>query len=306
MTALQDGVETWELLPLPSGTFRYVFAKDGDGRVTGTWIPGPGALSRFLVNHRDQSCYIQLNPANQRGLVRPTAKEVSHLQAILLDVDPVEAGAEAGAAMARVAEVCTSLGVPTTCISLINTGRGLQFWLHLDPIPIIGEGSLARAVRKFIWAVAGRVGTSHGCRVDTSCADLGRLARLPGSVNQKTGKKASIISRGSPVPALFLFPFDEEVVDAVAAPPPRALRTKWPEIAVHLTRTAQEYITLGSEEPGRHRAAFATAKSLKEACVEPEVALHLLLLGAGRCAPELPLSDASRIFRQVFEEKHFG
>lgn len=297
---LQDGVETWELLPLPPGTFRYVFAKDRDGHPTGTWIPGPGALARFLTNHMDQSCYIQLNPCTRRGLRRPASSDVSHLQAILVDVDPVEPSAEPARAMAKVADVLVALGVPPESVSIIDTGRGIQFWLHLDPIPLIGEGSCARAVRRFIWAVAGRVGTTFGCRVDTSCADLARLARCPGSVNLKTGRTTKILSQGTPVPGLYLFSYDEEVIDEVAPPPPRVLRSKWPDIAIHLTNTALEFITLGTEEPGRHRAAYATAKSLKEACVDPEAALELLLLGAGRCAPELGAGDATRIWRQVF------
>lgn len=288
--------DVWDCLPLPAGTYRYVFAKDG-GMVRGTWVHGPQAMGRFAARFSRANCYIQLNPTRERMRIRPHATDVSHLQAILVDIDPEGANADGDNAVEVAWDILNDMGVDTQLTTLIDTGRGRQIWIHIDPLPIIGEGSLARAVKAFIREVSERVGKSYGCVVDTSCSDLARLARLPGTVNQKTGRMSRIMFAGKPQPPWFLFRFDAEVPARVA---PSESRSTWPKVVPHLTNTAREFITSGVEQMRRHRGCYAAAKSLHEAYVPEDVARGWLLKGAERCDPPLDGGEVDKIIRRTF------
>lgn len=291
----------WNLLPLPPGTYRYVFAKRGNA-VEGTWVSGPAALARFIRGHPLHDCYIQLNPVRTPARIRPRLEDVTHVQAVLLDLDPVEPTGDGDRAVARLEAICDALGVPTECSTLIHSGRGRQLWLHTDAMPIIGEGSLARAVRAFVSRVVKAYGVACGFQVDASCVDLTRLARLPGSTNQKTMEPARVLRYGKPMPALWLLSHapDDVLVEAVvtaAGPPPKS----WPAIAATLTTAAFSFITEGAPEGGRHKAAVACARSLRDAAVAPETARRLLWEGASKCdLPEGFMGDVERIWRDHF------
>lgn len=301
--------EVWEILPLPPDTYRYVFAKSKTGSISGTWLTGPARLERWMALYADHDCYIQLNPTRSRTLVRPRASDISHLQAILIDIDPAPHMASLdlfpGVAPFWINLLEKDYGVPSESISAIRSGRGVQLWLHVEPIPIVGTGSLARAVRAFVNDVARNNTSSLTIEVvDTACSDLGRLARLPGTVNTKTGQRAELLSMGIPVPALWLFPFDsDETTSQIVDNGVQNPRTHWPDVASAITHAAYDYIVNGVEEPGRHKASVACARSLREACVPPENALEYLMLGAGRCTPALKRSDVHRIWRDHFERR---
>jgi hypothetical protein len=291
---LEHAQQVWELLPLPPGTYRHVFAKAND-EVVGTWTPGPGALSRFTRLHSDWDCYIQLNPTRSRTSPRPHASDVSHVQAILIDVDPVGVGSTP---VEQMMHSLGGLGVPADSVSIIDSGRGWQFWLHMEPIAIIGEGSCASVVRQFVRTVT-RAFVSEGWRVDTRCSDLARLARLPGTVNQKTGRLATLVQGGTPVPSLYLLRLEpDEAFEPVPGSPPEIAR--WVDVASRLNASAYAFITEGVEEPGRHGACWMTATSLREAGALPALALSLLRIGASRCRPKLPASEVNRPFKQVY------
>jgi hypothetical protein len=295
-------MDTWGLLPLPAGQYRYVFSKSALG-ITGTWVTSEASLRRFIGNYASSSdCYIQLNPVSKPGLIRPSNADVLQLQAILIDIDPISDDALPDRGLLACQARLEELGVGHGCRTVIDSGRGIQVWLHIHPIPIIGEGSLGRSVRRFIHALAKSMGTVAGCRIDTSCADLSRLARLPGTINQKTGKPTKILDKGTPSEAYWLYRWDEEVAPKaprVASP----IRTKWPDIELHLTKTAKDFILEGVEEPGRHKAAVAAGRSLRENNVEPGVALGFLERGAERCSPPLDPSDVQRIFHQIWGQR---
>ena len=297
----QAALETWELLPLPPDTYRYVFAKR-ERRVHGTWVRGPMQLSRWMEASSDFDCYIQLNPSYDRTLVRPSVKDVSHLQAVLVDFDPLGVGGEGTDAkklfMMRAETFLTERGIPIESIAVIDSGRGFQMWILIEPIPIIGEGSLSRGVRNFIHTLADDWKRTGGYAIDPSCSDLSRLARLPGTLNSKTGFLAKILKLAIPTPALWLFPFDSDAQNAVLEP--STPRVKWPDVASAITHAAYDFIVNGIEEPGRHKAAVACARSLKDACVPVDDALDYLLLGASRCTPALKPDDIIRLHRDTF------
>jgi hypothetical protein len=79
----------------------------------------------------------------------------------------------------------------------------------------------------------------------------------------------------------------------------------------HLNVRARTFILEGVVSPGRHSAAFATAKNLHELGVPEDRALEWLLIGAGKCwmnngmkwlvgTHPLETSEVQRIVKQVY------
>jgi hypothetical protein len=107
--------------------------------------------------------------------------------------------------------------------------------------------------------------------------------RCPGTRNVKTGRFAKFIHAtdhvfsgladllvlGTPETALFDPPMPEGVAEGQT----------WQDVFSHLTRTAQQYLTQGQAEPGRHQKMWHTAKKLKELGVTRDEARRALRWG---------------------------
>jgi hypothetical protein len=126
----------------------------------------------------------------------------------------------------------------------------------------------------------------YGCLVDTSCSDLSRVVRLPGSTNQKTLRPCVILDTGTPI----------DLVDKVLAcsiPPPEPVPCRHVDtsnlaaVLPHLTEAAQRFLTEGAPFGSRHAAAYAAAASLREAGVPLERALNWVCRGGTFCSPPL-------------------
>jgi hypothetical protein len=296
-STIQDAAQaTWDMLPLPAGTYRYVFARKGSS-VRGTWVPNLTALARIIKSHPDWNLYIQLNPARSRNKLRPSASDVSHIQAVLVDIDPVDRDAEPFHAVAEIMRWSLRLGIGPECCAVIDSGRGTQLWFLLEPMAPTPEN--AGRVRAVVKMLAESFGVFGGCRIDTSCSDLARLARLPGSINQKTGHMAQILVPATPMPGTWL-----EQVEPLMPPALPESRDLGGETVVsvlaHISDTAADFLQHGKMEPGRHATCFHTMKSLFEAGVRREGALSLCLLGASRSSPALDACDVTRIHNQVY------
>lgn len=288
--------EVWRILPLPPGTYRYVFAKAGTV-VEGTWVRNAVGLQAFANRHAHSNCYITLNPAGSPNLVRPSAKDITHVQAILIDIDPIEPSAQPGEALWEAQDLLQDMGLDRWAMSVVDSGRGIQIWIHVRPM--VADPILAATARNFVLKVSERFGQRHGCVIDSSCTDLARLARLPGTVNQKTKETSFIAVIGEEQSAKFLFPF-QDLEPVSSCPPPPGLRTTWPQAVMYLTHTASEFIQHGVEQTRRHKACFATAKSLKEAGVPEEIGIEWILKGSERCDPPLESTEALRILKKVY------
>ena len=165
---------------------------------------------------------------------------------------------------------------------IIDSGRGCQAWVRLEDIvlyngdgdiPQLGGGwvltrTVARRVNGY-WLkyLDTRLGVCHGCRIDTSVSDLPRVMRCPGTINIKTGRPTKLIHATdrvynglarimSTIPKKYLV--DPEPTEGVAPGQP------WQMVVPHLTRMAQDYVSRGQEEPGRHKVMWHTAKKFQE------------------------------------------
>lgn len=104
---------------------------------------------------------------------------------------------------------------------------------------------------------------------------------MPGTINQKTGRRATIIDPGVPIPGMV------EQLLAMAPPPPPPqeivpsgnVREAWHR----LNRAAQDWVTMGAPAKERHSACFKAAASIREAGLNPIEAERILMIGAQKC-----------------------
>lgn len=283
--------QLWAVLPHPAGTVVRMMSKAKDGAVNGdsarTWREMDN-FARYW-GARDQSVYVCPNPCRVGvGSVRHSAKDVTHWSYFLIDMDPVS---EVYDAQAAIEEALLWFGewlgrdFKRTPPLTIDSGRGRQAWIRIDDWklaesmdevhahmegrgPLVIGGRIARAVNGYwLKMLDERLGLVHGCRIDTSVADLCRPMRCPGTVNRKTGRQANFIVRTDQIfgglAALMTTGTPKEVT---AAPPEVVSRPglSWQKAFSSLTLTAQTYLLDGHEEPGRHKTMFHTAKKLQE------------------------------------------
>lgn len=316
----------WSLLPHPEGSVVWYFARK-DGANVGDFANSAQELHIATQDYSNDgyNVYIQMNPTRRRGGTRSSTADITHWSWLLLDIDPVEDYPNPAVALdAYVERVNTTLGTylrPT----IIHSGRGMQAWVRLEdlvfddidsgvpddsilvagdpPKPISLRRRTARlALSHLLRSVAKNVGEVAGCRLDTSCSDLPRVMRMPGTINQKTGKMAFIARVGS---------VNQYVAsDMVKATPPEAFVVreidpieggrKWQDVVSALTLRAANFIRFGTEEPGRHATIYATLMSLRDHGVLEDEARKAVTWGNNATTPPLEESEVERIIKQVY------
>lgn len=277
--------------------------------------------------------YIQLNPTEKLTGTRCRAEDVSHWSWFVLDIDPVggvpfdtEFGTLTPPGLPEVMlEKAESLmkaqfGLSKLHRVLIDSGRGMQAWyplgpistnetihVHTEPLPRDFEledvhnvtrelrmgDAASRVMSYWLGWLSARLGSYAGCVIDTSVSDLPRVMRLPFTINQKTGRRASIIETTSKVNEslarrlLTYAPYkvwkDRPAVDVAGG--------GWTAYVGHMTRGGRIFLTEGAEEPGRHRAASAAMLSLLDLGCPMEEIKAALRFGGSLCTPVLPASE---------------
>ena len=145
---------------------------------------------------------------------RACAADVAAVRMLLLDCDPVGEGTTDDAralAEALAAWLVERGGQP----AVVFSGRGWQLWLPHESVPV---GDEVRALRRrLVRGLAARWSTPQA-KVDAT-PDEARLARLPGTLNLKTGRRAELVQRpGAPIALAAL----EALADELAPPAPPA------------------------------------------------------------------------------------
>lgn len=131
-----------------------------------TWAKAQGALGRNV--------YLCGNPVRpDLGPNRAGAADVVRQGCLLVDIDPDPDGAAL-----KVAEQVWGL----VGGALVDSGRGAQVWLQVEP-DVDRRGLLLALKARF---------SVPGVKFD-STYDPSRLMRLPGTINRKTGRVACLI-----------------------------------------------------------------------------------------------------------------
>ncbi len=288
----------WPLVCNERGSVHY-FAKGSQG-VTGGEAKDPNHLAYILGNlgTRNFNAYINFNPSRHTSLKGGSA-DVYEWRHVLIDVDPVDSDANPQAVVETVGRY-----VDLSACTVINSGRGMQLWLALEPTRM-EDGKTRRAVERGMAGYLTWLGSEcdgHGCRIDTGMSNLDRVVRPPGSINQKSGRTARLISvasrRAKP----------EDVMARAlpeAAEPKRLENVKsWNLLAVlpHLTERAADFLTEGLKEPGRHAGCYAAAACLRELGVPQDAAMPLVINGGNKCRPRLRVVDMERVLRNAYSK----
>lgn len=246
--------------------------------------------------------YITLNPTRARACP-PKARSLDVLEWawILLDVDPVSPDADPKSAIDFILD---THDLHDYCV-ILDSGRGRQAWVSLKPMSLSdvssGDGGRSQVERATSAWLRSLDPFKYGCRVDTSCSDLARVARCPGTVNSKTGRTAQIIS----MPRTQLDP--QEVLKhapepIVPAPIEQGMERGLAGLLPRLSETAARFLTEGIITPGRHSACYAAARSLCESSMVYEAAKVHLLAAGNLCRPVLSARDVERTARMAFEK----
>jgi hypothetical protein len=111
---------------------------------------------------------------------------------------------------------------------------------------------------------------------DDSVHDARRVLRVPGIMNAKRGTAARLIDTSEGVMSLDAFDLPQDS-------PVQALLNQPIQNPAHVLG---EWLD-GATEGDRNRKAYVTARFLKGCGVQYDDAAAILLLGAGRCDPEL-------------------
>jgi len=273
----------WQVLPHPPGSVVRLFSRNGDQR-NGDFAESAGDIRRFADAHAEGNIYVAPNPTDFRGGTRHSTRHVTHWSYFLIDCDPVEPDYDAAAALYQ---ALTWLGewagkdFKRRLPLIIDSGRGMQAWIRLEDIVLdpnvarkdgidagrIHPKTAARVNSHWLKRLSDRLKVVHGCQIDTSVSDLPRVMRCPGTYNAKTGRKACIVNYTDEVFegfAYLLSTIDEKYLDEPESDVEIESGQTWQRVFHHLTRTAQTYLTAGWSEPGRHKTANHTARTLRE------------------------------------------
>src|SRR6266446_3419348 len=169
-----------ELLNHPDGSVFRWFAKSSEG-IRGGFCESEYGMDRILKNHNGLwNLYLNLNPTRQREHLKVSDRDISHVQFILLDIDPVEEDADPIGVSEEVIEIGSHIAQSRLDPHLVDSGRGIQLWIQLERTAMDSEDTRSlwqHRIHDFVYRVGREVGLRRGCRVDTSCSDLSRLAR---------------------------------------------------------------------------------------------------------------------------------
>jgi hypothetical protein len=321
----------WSLLPHPSPEHVVrTYWRRPDGTRGGDYARTQKELDRFIevCFKTGRNGYLAPNPTKCKTGDRHETLDVTHWSWFLIDVDPVQEECDP---LATLNEALLWLGewagkdLTRSRPTIIDSGRGMQAWIRLDDqiltshygvlreemvdAIIEGRGNVDRKTARktmshWLKRLDERIGLMNGCKIDTSCSDLPRLMRCPGTTNQKTGRTASILYPGDgPVAGLAQLLVTGTPASAFAeAKYEGDVGRTWQAAFGDLTRAAQDYLTKGKEEPGRHVTVWKTLKSLAEKGVYEGEARKAIAYANKLAGEDNELEDSAleTIVRQVF------
>lgn len=282
------------------------FARRDLGSLGGVAFSSDSLAERLSANKRGYNTYVQLNPsAGFRGL-RSSASNITHFRGFLLDLDPNPGYSPNGDSVGVITDVITQLesllGIGLSPW-IIDSGRGIQAWVMGCP-EVLDRPDWRTVARRNVSSLIAQLKVDANWHADPMTCDVSRVARLPGTINHKTGRVASMVQEGTPVEGLW--PALEALDVTIAAAPdlPQIAQTKdsYKQVWEKLTSMAQNFTQTGWSYPGRHTALWHTIDLLAKLGLTRDAAARAAWLGARQCTPPLAWSDVQTALARVYKK----
>lgn len=162
---------------------RFSLSQKKDGKLVSACFNDVSAAEAWITG---TDGYVTLNPVREGCVRKPSDEDIAGSNWLLLDFDPKkdeedplgtsEQRRTAALAAADAAQSMLGTGL------LIDSGRGAQVWLPVEPG--VSRRRLVAFVRQSFKSNLVEVDATH---------DASRLARLPGTVNSRTGDEALVL-----------------------------------------------------------------------------------------------------------------
>lgn len=155
-----------------------------DRRIQAECFDGVAAAEAWLTTDRRNAWNLYLcgNPVKPGTTGKPKAEDIIKGRVLLFDVDPDPDEVAARDTVLQARDWLRAGGFE--CYA-IDSGRGAQLWIRVDP-------TLTNTERRRLSKWLGEKFACPGVKIDAT-HNPDRLMRLPGSVNQKTGRTAAFL-----------------------------------------------------------------------------------------------------------------
>lgn len=304
----------WRILQW-NGEVRY-FAKRGDGSVLGGWIRSEEGMRMAARNLSalGYDVYVHLNPSKGPGL-KASSRQVTVWRHILIDLDPIEPTIDAQSILEDAVGFVTKTLYHNPkwwfqdrlqVFHGISSGRGAQLWMCLQPYELHWPGDLKlveHTTSAFLRAFKAEWNQWGGYRVDVVCSDAARIARCPGTINQRTGNMARVVFEANdrldyaPMftafysePAAIEYSRPEECSNLLEASP-------------HLNNLAREFLHAGVEEGERHHAAYTAAIELLRVGMAYRDVVFWVTRGVNKCANRMAQDEIIHCCAQALKRE---
>jgi hypothetical protein len=244
--------------------------------------------------------YVSSNPIRPEARPasgRPKDEDVACVRCLLVDPDPDDVSPPSRAAAASLAdEVGRFLGERLGVFPvLIDSGRGRQLWLATEAMS--GTYEVMAVRRRLLHALAVRFERT-GAKIDKAVHNASRLVRLPGTVNLKTGERASLLHPGNGAVATLahLEQLARSLEGSSTTSTPTTSRAEGTP-----DRLNPEHVLAGVHEGERNTTLFRYACRLRGKNLARVEVERLVLVAAGNCQPPFPDEEARAVIESAFK-----
>jgi hypothetical protein len=180
---------------------------------------------KFIVDHGAAgfNLYFSVNPVKGTVHKKATKNDVAEARHLWIDLDPREGEPLEAERAAMLAQLTTNLpqGMPRPN-RVIDSGRGCWgLWKLVAPQQVDGSTNKVNGpLTEFVECYGRGIEQAFGERFADGCRNIDRIARLPGTVNTKTGRLARVLHEYShDIPhAIESFPHSDAKPKAQEAP----------------------------------------------------------------------------------------
>lgn len=302
--------DVWQVLTAPSPTkkIRWFARSDRRGNLGGMVTTPEEMVNIARLSSQGYNLYVTLNPTNDRICQRISTEDVTHWAFVLIDLDPLSDNfrPNPAACAEHMRTVLRKIDSRLAFPAVVWSGRGVQMWLRFAPLPvrdIASRNDATRLTRGFLKHLQPQA--PLGWKLDL-VGDLARVARMPGSINHRTGQTAQMLDPGVSMSVeevrCLLEPFKELYPEPTLSSWSGGERMlDYEDVLDDITLRAKTYLALGAISGNRHETCHHTCRTLYEHGVSKASAYSALKIGNAASTPKLEKRELEQILKQVYD-----